>query len=326
MTYRKLVCLASLAAAVVVIVACGAPENTTPPATNTPQPTNTVTPQPTATETPQPVATPLPEAGTPRVDAHGIEQVYVPAGSFVMGTGDDTAGLQAPAWARRELDWEKPAHEVQLTTGYWIDKTEVSNADFQAFVDDGGYRKQEFWSEAGWQWLSQQDAENLPVACEGEEAADHPRVCVTWYEAEAYARWRGGRLPTEAEWEYAARGPESLIFPWGNEWDSSRANVVDSTGTQPVNSYPEGASWVGALNMAGNAMEWAQDWLGLRYYRENVNIDPQGPETGSLKVEKGGWWGSDPFVARSAYRHFEDRPTYQDHHIGFRIVTPVDGP
>ena len=102
--------------------------------------------------------------------------------------------------------------------------------------------------------------------------------------------------------------------------------MVDSTGTQPVDSYPDGASWVGALNMAGNAMEWVQDWLGLRYYRENVSIDPQGPATGSLKVEKGGWWGSDPFVARSAYRHFEDRPTYQDHHIGFRIVTSADVP
>ena len=211
-------------------------------------------------------------------------------------------------------------------TEYWIDKTEVSNAAFRAFVDDGGYRKQELWSEEGWQWLGQQDVESLPVQCEGEELPDHPRVCVTWYEAEAYASWRGGRLPTEAEWEYAARGPESNIFPWGNEWDSSRANVVDSTGTQPVDSYPNGASWVGALNMAGNAMEWVQDWLGLRYYRENVNVDPQGPATGSLKVEKGGWWGSDPFVARSAYRHFEDRPTYQDHHIGFRIVTPIDVP
>ena len=323
MTYRTIVALTGLLAAAALVAACGAAE---PAATNTPQPTNTTMPEPTATSTPEPTAIPLPAAGTSRVDASGIEQVYVPAGTFVMGTGDDTAGLPAPAWARRELASEQPAHEVRITTEYWIDKTEVSNAAFRAFVDDGGYRKQKLWSEEGWQWLSQQDVESLPVQCEGEDLPDHPRVCVTWYEAEAYASWRGGRLPTEAEWEYAARGPESNIFPWGNEWDSSRANVVDSTGTQPVDSYPNGASWVGALNMAGNAMEWVQDWLGLRYYRENVNVDPQGPATGSLKVEKGGWWGSDPFVARSAYRHFEDRPTYQDHHIGFRIVTPIDVP
>lgn len=326
MTYRLLIHLAGLLAAAFLVAACGTPETAAPAASDTPQPTHTATLAPAATATPQPVAAPLPEAGATRVDERGVEQVYVPAGSFVMGTGDDTAGLQAPAWARRELASEQPAHEVQITAGYWIDKTEVSNAAFRAFVDDGGYQKQDLWSEEGWRWLSQQDVESMPVQCAGEDLPDHPRVCVTWYEAEAYARWRGGRLPSEAEWEYAARGPGSRIFPWGNQWDSNLANVEDSTGAQPVDSYPQGATWVGALNMAGNAMEWVQDWLGLRYYRENVSTDPQGPATGSIKVEKGGWWGSDPFVARSAYRHFEDRPTYQDHHIGFRVVTAGDVP
>ena len=215
MTYRGLVAVTGLMAAAFVLAACGAQQAAPPAPTNTPEPTNTAMPEPTATNTPEPTALPLPVAGTTRVDASGIEQVYVPAGAFVMGTGDDTAGLPAPAWARRELASEQPAHEVQITTGYWIDKTEVSNAAFRAFVDDGGYQKQELWSEEGWAWLSQQDVASLPVQCEGEELPDHPRVCVTWYEAEAYARWRGGRLPTEAEWEYAARGPEVEYFSLG---------------------------------------------------------------------------------------------------------------
>ena len=237
-----------------------------------------------------------------------------------MGT-EDISNLNPPVWAERELLSEQPQHEVRLRRGFWIDKYEVTNAAFQAFVEDGGYQKQEFWSENGWGWLSHQDISQLPVNCIPDAQPDEPRVCVTWYEAEAYARWRDGRLPTEAEWEYAARGPKSLIYPWGNIFDGSKANLVDSSGPAPVGSYPAGASWVGAQDMAGNAMEWVQDWLDFNYYKQKVKNDPQGPETGTRKIEKGGWWGSNPFVARGAYHHFEDPPTYQDHHIGFRIVT-----
>ncbi len=90
-----------------------------------------------------------------------------------------------------------------------------------------------------------------------------------------------------------------------------------------MGSYPAGVSWVGAHDMAGNVMEWVQDWLDVKYYlRLDAAIDPRGPATGKIKVEKGGWWGSNLFVARSAYRHYEDPPDYNDGHIGFRIVTP----
>jgi formylglycine-generating enzyme required for sulfatase activity len=263
-----------------------------------------------------------PAAGDTRTDAHGIEQVWVPAGSFQMGT-EDVSSLEPPPWAVRELASEQPAHTVRITQGYWIDKYEVTNAAFRAFVEDGGYRTREYWSEEGWEWLGRQEVDALPVQCVPEEVPDHPRVCVTWYEALAYAHWRGGRLPTEAEWEYAARGPESLIYPWGNTFDPDKANVVDSTGLTPVGSYPEGVSWVGAYDMAGNAMEWVQDWLDFDPYPSEEQVDPQGPESGRIKIEKGGWWGSNPFVARAAYHHFEDPPSYQDHHIGFRIVTPA---
>ncbi len=261
--------------------------------------------------------------GETRIDPQGIEQVWVPAGSFLMGT-DDVTSLEPPSWAMRELESEQPEHEVRITRGYWIDKYEVTNAAFQAFVEGGGYLTEEYWSEEGWQWLGQQNIDRLPRQCISEEIPDHPRVCVTWYEAEAYSRWRGGRLPTEAEREYAARGPESLIYPWGNSFDSAKANVVESTWLTAVGSYLNGVSWVGAHDMAGNAMEWIQDWLDFDYYALNEQTDPQGAESGRIKIEKGGWWGSNPFVARAAYRHFEDPPSYQDHHIGFRVVTTAE--
>ncbi len=262
-------------------------------------------------------------AGTVRTDTHGIKQVWVPAGCFTMGTDDAGAlirTLNAPSWVRRSLGYEAPAHEVCLTSGYWIDQFEVTNKAFQAFVEDGGYTHLDLWSDDGKAWLSQQNPDELPTKCDDQEP-DHPRVCITWYEAEAYAHWRGGRLATEAEWEYAARGPKSLMFPWGNEWDEKRANVVGSTGLMAVGSFPKGVSWVGAYDMAGNAMEWVQDWLSLDYPKLKVRDNPQGPETGTQKIEKGGWWGSNPFVARSSYKHYEDPPTYQDQHIGTRIVT-----
>lgn len=267
----------------------------------------------------------MPEAGDTRTDEKGIEQVYVPSGCFMMGTSEAEAeyarSLEAPSWAAGRISSEQPQHEVCLMRGYWIDKYEVTNAAYQAFIDDGGYTNEAFWSEDGLEWLSRQDIEELPAACVTETPDDFPRVCVTWFEAEAYAAWRGGSLPTEAQWEYAARGPESLIYPWGNEWTPELANVVDSDDLTAVGSFPDGASWVGALDMAGNTMEWVADWLSNGYDDVTETDDPTGPERGTIKIEKGGWWGSNPLVSRSAYRHFEDPQTYQDHHIGFRIVS-----
>jgi formylglycine-generating enzyme required for sulfatase activity len=273
-------------------------------------------------------ATPVPSdgqtAGQARTDTFGIEQVWVPAGTFTMGTDAKAiAALEAqspPDWVTPEFPSEQPAHEVTLTTGYWIDKDEVTNAAFAAFVDAGGYTNQALWSPDGWTWLGGKDAAHLPLHCQG-DVPEHPRMCLTWYEAEAYAAWRGGRLPTEAEWEYAARGPESKVYPWGDTFDRDRANVLNSVSPKPVGSYPTGTSWVGANDMAGNAMEWVSDWLGVDYYATSPATDPTGPATGEVKVEKGGWWGSNEFVARSAYRHYEDPPTYGDKHIGFRVAS-----
>lgn len=305
---------------ILILAGCG--EATVSPASITTSPSPTALP----TITPSPTNTPTgPLSGQTRTDDKGIEQVWVPAGSFMMGSSQaDIDALKAknpPRWVSAALPSETPLHEVELSSGYWIDKYEVTNAAFQAFVDDGGYQTRTFWSDEGWSWLSRQNVDNLPQDCTEKTQSDHPRVCVTWFEAQAYAHWRGGNLPTEAEWEYAARGPESSIYPWGDTFDSSKANVIDSSGLTPVGSYPNGVSWVGAHDMAGNAMEWVQDWLDRKYYEKSEQVDPRGPEIGSRKVEKGGWWGSNPFVARSAYRHFEDTPDYQDDHIGFRVVS-----
>ena len=227
--------------------------------------------------------------------------------------------MDPPDFVLGEFASEQPQHNVRLTHGYWIDRFEVTTASLAAFAQAGGYRTRKYWSDEAWDWLAASSTKG-PSKCQG-EGGDLPAHCVTWYEAQAYATWRGGRLPTEAEWEYAARGPNSFVYPWGNSWDAKRCNVVGSSAPTPVGHYPTGASWVGAQDMAGNAMEWVSDWLDTRYYATSPTDDPTGPVTGNVKVEKGGWFGSNEFVARTAYRHFEDPPTYGDAHIGFRIVT-----
>jgi formylglycine-generating enzyme required for sulfatase activity len=324
----------------VLIAACGgggaagtAPGSVVPaPASSPPQATDTaesaapsaVASSAVASTPATPTASDGSAAGETRTDPSGIEQVWVPAGTFTMGTDEKAiAALTAanpPDWVASEFASEQPAHEVTLTKGFWIDRDEVSNLAFAAFVDAGGYANESLWSPDGLAWLKTKDASRLPLHCQG-DVPDHPRMCLTWFEAEAYAAWRGGRLPSEAEWEFAARGPESTVYPWGDTFDREKANVLNSVAPKPVGSYPAGASWVGANDMAGNAMEWVSDWLGVDYYATAPGTDPTGPTSGTVKVEKGGWWGSNEFVARSAYRHYEDPPTYGDKHIGFRVAS-----
>jgi formylglycine-generating enzyme required for sulfatase activity len=240
--------------------------------------------------------------------------------------GSDETSATPPAWAAATFQSEHPAHEVALSRGYWIDATEVTVAQLAAFKAAGGYDDETLWSERGWVWRRGMGGISLPKPCLDQEP-DQPQVCVTWYEAEAYATWRGGRLPTEAEWEFAARGPDSRIYPWGDDFDPTLANLDGATGPVAVGRYPKGASWVGALDMAGNAMEWVADWWSRDYYAQGIRVDPTGPSTGGKKIEKAGWWGppddAGAFIARSAFRLDEDAPTYSDHHIGFRIISPA---
>ncbi|MCA9712820.1 MAG: formylglycine-generating enzyme family protein, partial [Myxococcales bacterium] len=156
----------------------------------------------------------------------GMVMVYVPAGSFLMGSlGSD------PDAENDEL----PQHRVALD-GFWLDRTEVTNFQYGRCVADGDCRESSYADDADWNGRQQ------------------PVVGVSWDDAVAYCAWAGGQLPTEAQWEYAARGPESLKYPWGNDApDETLLNYSLSVGgTTEVGSYPAGASWVGALDMAGN--------------------------------------------------------------------------
>ncbi len=233
--------------------------------------------------------------------------VLVPAGSFLMGSDprkDRAAGPQ-----------EQPQHQVYLDT-FKIDRFEVSNVEYLRFVLGTGVAWPKFWRE-----------NPFP-----EKAALHPVINVSWYEADAFCRWAGKRLPTEAEWEKAARGGDGRIFPWGNEpagWIKSNiAHPGSKRGFKypplaNINRYDKGTSPYGVYQMAGNVSEWVSDWFDPEYYRHTQDENPQGPKTGDQKVFRGGSWNEDPEVARSAGRNAgpPDRISYL---TGFRCAQSGD--
>jgi serine/threonine protein kinase len=250
------------------------------------------------------------EAGHVRTDPRDIAQVYVPAGQFSMGS-------TAQPNARGD---EQPIHDVRISSAFWLDQYAVTNTAYKAFVEDGGYAKSQYWSNNGWQWLTVNGISG-PGNYTGFAEPQQPRVGVSWYEADAYARWRGGRLPTEAQWEYAARGSQGLIYPWGNVFQDTLANVR-GTRTKPVGTYPDGKSWIGAYDLAGNVWEWVADWYDEDYYAQSNGLDPVGPATGSTKVLRGGSWSHNQDMARGASRRREAALT-RENYIGFRIITPA---
>jgi serine/threonine-protein kinase len=257
----------------------------------------------------------------------GMTMVYVPAGQFEMGSDED--------------EWSQPIHTVALDA-FWIDQTEVTNAMFTIFLNDQGNQ-----SEAGIDWLEpgaghrgivyghiEENSEEYRTETGFEE---HPVIEVSWYGAEAYCSWVGGRLPTEAEWEYAARGPKSWIYPWGNDFIGTRANYCDSNCTYdwkdmnfddgyalwaPVGSNPAGASWCGALDMAGNVWEWTNDWWSKDYYTQTPYLNPQGPENGTLRVVRGGSWYDEGDQRPLSFRKALTSSSYRMHWVGFRCVVP----
>jgi formylglycine-generating enzyme required for sulfatase activity len=284
------------------------------PAPQTPQTPQTVDRPQTGPLVAVPVAISTPTAsfapGTPRNDDRGVPQVWVSAGCFMMGN--------APGYNVRAE--ECPEHEVCITNGFWLDQYPVTNAAYMEFVENGGYKNRQLWSNSGWQWLTVNNIKS-PGNYPGHDDPVQPRVGVSWYEADAYARWRGGRLPTEAEWEFAARGPDSLKYPWGNTYEEGRANVR-ARRIKPVNAFPDNRSWIDAFDLIGNVWEWVADWYDEAYYREDVKNDPPGPATGKTRVMRGGSWRHDQNSARCAARR-QDAPLTRDDYIGFRIVTPA---
>jgi formylglycine-generating enzyme required for sulfatase activity len=246
-----------------------------------------------------------------------IPFVYVPAGSFMMGS---PAGEGASD--------EHPQHEVTLDA-YWISQTEVTNAQYRAFIEDGGYDQQDDWTISGWDWRASNNV-TQPACWTGQQwnGDDYPVVCVSWYEAVVYTAWLSQttgltvRLPTEAEWERATRGDDGRLYPWGDEAPTDQLlNYNSNLGrTTAVGSYPAGISPYGAFDLAGNVWEWtSSQYLDYPYDRNDGREDPTGD---ARRVVRSSSWGSYQFVVRAAYRR-RDVPDGGDSFLGFRVVLAV---
>jgi formylglycine-generating enzyme required for sulfatase activity len=183
----------------------------------------------------------------------GSPMVLVPEGEFWMGLAETDFLAE---------DHEKPRRSVRLDA-FWIDVYPVTNARFRLFLESGGYDQERWWSAEGWAWKSQGAVDRpLQWGQAGWDGLDQPVAGVSWYEADAYARWAGRRLPTDAEWEKAARGTDDRRYPWGNHWPTpDLANSDSKIGrTTPVGLYRDGISPYGCLDMAGNVNNWTGDW------------------------------------------------------------------
>jgi len=242
---------------------------------------------------------------------------------------------------------EQPQHSVYLDA-YWIDQTEVTNSMFSKFVDDTGYKTQA--ENVGYSYYYKNDSSVRVVGAYWthpnglstniNNREDYPVVNVSWEDAVAYCKWAGRRLPTEAEWEKAARGTDGRIYPWGNQLSCSRGNFDDETTidastvlgqpncdgfdrTSPVGSFPEGKSPYGAMDMSGNVWEWVNDWYLKNYYAEDHSNNPQGPSSSEVgRVLRGGSWYTEEKFLRSAFRE-ADHPLYTNDSIGFRCAVGV---
>jgi len=289
------------------------------PATNTPKiiiasvipsPTQIVKePILTATTAPLPTkastatsSVPLPEI----TDGKGIAMVLIPAGRFSMGGSDLNA----------EPD-EKPVHPINLDA-YYIDKFEVTNAAYIACVEDGGACKPPI----------QKDSFTRSSYYGVKEYNDYPVVYVDWDMARNYCEWRGARLPTEAQWEKAARGSDDQrSYPWeAGRTDCQKANYNGPNGcyggTTKVGSYAAGKSPYGVYDMAGNVWEWVADWYSERYYQTSFESNPLGPDSGQSRVLRGGSWTRQEFDIRVSNRN-KFAPTYYNFDIGFRCASDV---
>jgi formylglycine-generating enzyme required for sulfatase activity len=232
--------------------------------------------------------------------ADGMVMVYVPAGDFNMGSNNG-------------LSQEQPVHTVGLDA-YWIDETEVTNTMYAKCVQAGVCQQPKSTnSSTRRSFYGAADYANYPV------------VFVTWENANTYCQWAKADLPTEAEWEKAARGTDGRTYPWGNNaptcslanfWkmDENRGCFGD---TSPVGTYPAGASSYRALDMAGNVMEWGTDWYDLQYYARSLPSNPSGPDWGTNRILRGGAWGYGEEYISSSFR-YGHLPSSTDPNIGFR--------
>lgn len=277
------------------------------------------TPTRRATATQDATVTDEPDTEEDRVIQGGALMVSVPGGTFSMGS--------------TERGNEAPIHDVTLDP-YYIDVFEVTNGAWATCVQDGACEPP----------ADTNAYDGSPYYGES-EFDDYPVIYVSWYNAEAYCSWRGARLPTEAEWEMAARWePETdsvRMYPWGDQWDRTRLNYCDSSclltdatfkdldfddgwaATAPVGSFPTGASPVGALDMAGNVAEWVADWYDGDYYADSPSENPMGPDSGEGRGVRGGGWTLDQEWNRGSARSFFGA-LFQVAGVGFRCAIDAD--
>jgi formylglycine-generating enzyme required for sulfatase activity len=276
------------------IVPVTAPSNTpaqeSSPATEAPQPTE----KPADTAIPTAAISPTPSSLL--TDDKGVEMVLVPEGDFAMGSN------------RGESD-EQPVHIVNLSA-YYIDKYEVTNKSYKACVDDGKCippQQLYFFPESPNRiYFGNPQYDNYPV------------IYVDWNQANDYCEWRGARLPTEAEWEKAARGTDERPYAWGKELACPHANYQGCVNlTSEVGSYPEGVSPYGAYDLTGNVWEWVSDWYSANYYSISPGRNPTGPTTGQSRQMRGGSWAR---YDVTAFHRANYAASYNNFDIGMRCA------
>ena len=276
------------------------------------------------------------------VSGDGAEMVFIPAGEFWMGATDDTVQpvrefckknpkttyCQNGQSDRDEL----PRHRVMLDA-YYIDRFEVTNALFGKFVKATGRQTSAETEGESAVWQLQPDGRRLqrvqikganwrsPTGPGSSTEPTHPVVQVSWFDAVVYCEWAGKRLPTEAEWEKAARGVEGYRFPWGNEWDPTRLNAFRgaNSAATPVGKFPQGASPYGVHDMAGNVWEWVADWYSEGYYGVSPAKNPPGPAEGKYRVSRGGAWHEGPALNETT-RRLATLPSSRANVRGFRCA------
>lgn len=243
----------------------------------------------------------------PSMSKDGAPMVLVPAGSFPMGvpSGDRDGGRD-----------EYPRHDVFVDT-FMIDKFEVTNGRYLEFVKSTGHRvPQNPRNPTRNLWQGESITDSL---------VDRPVINVDWFDAEAYCRWAGKRLPREAEWEKAAKGTSDRRFPWGNvEPTAKHLNYnqrwIGEKTLMPAGSYEAGKSPYGLYDMAGNVWEWVNDWYDARYYERSPKKNPKGPDTGTKKVIRGAGWQNETPTVR-IFTRVESDPTVRNESTGFRCAS-----